>query len=149
MNLVINKTIDKLVSYDDDAEVKDATFTFRIVGTNGAGETVLNTVAAVMFNAETGTSDSVTIEKIPADIENLTVTEIDSGNYVSAKVSEETVSYADYVYTWTVSFDNTQNGGDYKSGAINKYEKTANGYVKAGSAPTQTEEGGAGDSQEN
>ena len=149
MNLVINKTIDKLVSYDAGEEVKDATFTFRIVGTNGAGQTVLNTVAAVMFNAETGTSDSVTIEKIPADIENLTVTEIDSGNYVSAKVNEEAVSYADYVYTWTVSFDNTQNGGDYKSGAINKYEKTANGYVKAGSAPTQTEEGGAGDSQEN
>ena len=149
VNLVINKTIDKLVSYDDDEEVKDATFTFRIVGKNTAGETVLNTVAAVMFNAETETSNFVTINKIPADIKEVTVTEIDSGNYVWTKVNEETVSYADYVYTWTVSFNNTQNGGDYESGAINKYEKTADGYVKAGSGTSGGQEGGAGDSQEN
>ena len=50
---------------------------------------------------------------------------------------------------WTVSFNNTQNGNDYESGAINRYEKDGTGYVKAGSGGAQNTEGGAGDSGQN
>ncbi len=153
-NLVISKEINKLVSYDSDEEVKDATFTFRIVGKDAAGQTVLNTVAAVMFNASTGTSTSETIEKIPANITEMTVTEIDSGNYdvEGAKVQPATRSaeYDDnYAYIWTVSFKNKQKGGDYESGAINKYKKTTDGYVKYEDGDAPTTEGGAGDNGQN
>ena len=144
VNVEIDKEIDKLVSFDEDEEVKNITFTFRVVGKNAKNETKLNTVVAVEFNAQTGkTTQPAKIEKIPADITQVTVTEIDSGNYQSEKISES-VTEADFTKTFKFKFKNTQNDDDYDNGAINKYEKSAKGYVKAGSSQPAAE-GGAGD----
>ena len=115
--LVITKNLANFVDHGRDVT---ATFAFKVEGTSESYGGTYSTVVAMEFTgAET---KELTVKGIPYDIKDLKVTEIGTGNYTPTVKADLAVDEADG--KWKISFENTYDDSEYKTGVINNYKRT-------------------------